>query len=1015
MTKLFESDADVCLIPAAIAKNSNLSEVLLPVLCSQANTGGGTVIIGAARASDDSIVFEGLSSISKTQFLIDELISDKSKISANTIKNIKKTKEQGKDILIMEVAPALWTERPVYINSDPVKGVYSFTGGQRVISDKKLVTLMAKDSVDPQIDNERLEYFSEIFIDYKAIEKYREFHREKRPFPKWDLLNDENYLERIGAKSDGCLLRAGTLMFGTNENVSFCLYRVNNGIEVKHEARNIWSFIELVLPVFDSCGDLECKSALFEAFFNSLIHADYSNGKIKVIIEDNEITFSNSGIPRSCDNSSVCRNLRIMKMLCLVGYAKNKGSGMELINHYSQNIKLSANYENWETKIVIPVSINEFAKTEVIDLEVIELEKIVKEKTEQEKSIIPSVFYPVAKLAKLASEQETKIAEQVSSEEKSSYGEDDVVTLESIIHVEEAVEEVDIEDTITVSEEIEAPEKLAFSEPVEEADIAGDISVVEETVETEEIIFSEPVEEADIAGDISVAEGPEVTEEIVLSEPVEEADIAGDISVVEETVETEEIVLFEPVEEVDIAGDISVAEEPVETEEIVLSEPVEEADIAGDISVTEETEETEEIVLSEPVEEADTVGDISIADETEETEEIVLSEPVEEVDIEGDISVIEEPEVTEEIVIFEPVGEADIAGEISVVEETEETEEIVISEPVEEADIAGDISIAEEPEETEEIVISEPVEEVDIEGGIYVAEEVRDTEEIIIEADKDNEEVIAEKALIDFAESKETEESEYFLPDDLDSYYLDKITKEQQEDSWDILKDSEQRRILEQLIKEYISEPSFWDKEKNDVRPDKDVTIVDGPKDIQTFEIIGKTKFRIGTNSETEPQHSGVENTIEDENGKNQFQLTEESLDNKKKQGGKKSAKSAEKTLKNSKGLKGGKITTVEENPIDYDENNSVNYTQTRLRMTDDFSAAVSLVRENVHASSAMIKDALFEYCSNGFKTIGEMSSALLRPESSIKRIISRMVKEGTLEVNKNNAYRTVQGITGDA
>jgi hypothetical protein len=674
MKELFESDADVCLIPAVEAKNDHLSRVLLPVLCSQANTEGGIVIIGAARASDDSIILEGLSSISKTQLLINELVSDKTKISANTIKTIRKIKEQGKDILIIEVAPASWTERPVYINSDLVRGVYSYSEGERVIADKKLITLMAKDSVDQQIDNERLEYFSELFIDYKAIERYREFHREKRPFPKWDLLDDESYLERIGAKSNGCLLRAGTLMFGTNENVSFCLYRVNNGIEERHKARNIWSFIELVLPIFDSCNDLECKNALLEAFFNSLIHADYCYGKIRVIIEDNKVTFINSGIPRSSDNSSICRNLRIMKMLYLVGYSKNKSSGLTLIKNYSQKTKFTVDYEKWETKMVIPVPIDEFAKTEVTVQEKIELEKIAQEKIEQEKSIIPSVFFPVVKLikqAELTAEQEAKSSKQDSFEEKSSY-DGDVITLLP----------KDLEEDASLIADIHA------------------ISYLEDIVDNKYAFISDQIDInrfTQIAADTGIEEAV-ISEEETIEEPVEDVDIKDGVSVVEKDEKSEETVSIEIVEDVDIEDTISIVEIIKEPDEFTLEKTVEDAFIDDDVAVAPETEKSEETLSIEVVEEVDIEDTITIEEIIKAPDEFTLEKTVEEAFIDDDVAVAEEPVQTEEIVILETIEEALVEDIVTVAEEPGQTEEIAVLERVEEALVEGALAVAEENE-----------------------------------------------------------------------------------------------------------------------------------------------------------------------------------------------------------------------------------------------------------------------------------------------------------------------------
>ena len=462
MKELFESGTDVFLIPADMAQDGKISKVLLPIICSQANTEGGIVLIGAAREADSSVVAEGLPSISETQLLVNKLISDKSKISVNTIKSVNVIQENGKDVLKIEVAPAPWTERPVYINSNPMHSVYRYFEGENVIFRKKFVTLMAKDSVDIQRDNKRFDHFHESTIDIKALERYRKIHEEKRPVPKWDLLDNYSYMERISAKSEGKLLKAGLLMFGENKNVSFCLRRLNDGGMDTFEAKNIWSFIELVIPIFGRCDDIKCRQALLEAFFNSLIHADYSNGNVEVVEEKDNITFINSGIPRSSDNSSLCRNTRIMRMLCFVGYANNKGLGLELIRNYSSNSRLSVNYEKWQTEITIPI--NASVKTQA-------------EETAKISSRVPAEFYPVVELAK-----QNEVEFEVEVEE---IMEPTVIGMEIDKEVKEAdvIENAkDIED----ADKVEVVEKTEVVEDIEEnIEDNMEVGVIEEIEEIE--------------------------------------------------------------------------------------------------------------------------------------------------------------------------------------------------------------------------------------------------------------------------------------------------------------------------------------------------------------------------------------------------------------------------------------------------------------------------------------------------------------------------------------------------
>ena len=850
MPELFESNTDVCLIPAASAKNDNLSLVLLPVLCSQANAGGGSIVIGAERAADDSVILEGLTSISKIQLFIEELVSDKSKISVNTIKTIRKIKERGKDLIKIEVAPAPWTARPVYINGDPANGVYSYSEGERAVSGKNNITLMAQDSIGAQNDNERLEYFSEFFIDFVAIERYKKHHRAKHPFPKWDLLDNESYMERIGAKSDGRLLKAGALMFGANDNVSFCLRRINNGEEERVESENIWSFIELLLPIFDNCIDIECKNALLEAFFNSLIHADYNNGKVEAVEEDDKFTFINSGIPRSRDNSSVCRNLRIMKMLCFVGYANNKGAGMEAINKYSKGIKLSVNYEKWLTEISIPVPVNAFTKPLPVESEEIETEAIEPENLEPEKSIIPSVFYPVAKLVKLA---------ELSEEQE---------IISSVSYSDDTVDYQDTASPYQIETETEGYVQIDAGIEEEEALIRA-----EETEEIEPLKAAFEIFQNDVL--INLLEAGE-TEELSELEAIEETAVEA-AAVFDDTEETEEIITIEATPDIAPGEAATGVTEAEETEELSELEAIEETVVEA-AAVFDETEETEEIVTIEAA------PDIAPGDAATSMTEAVEAE-----------------ETTELEAIEETVVEA-----ATVFDETGETEEIVTIEAA--PDIApgeAETSVT-EAVEAEEIIELEAIEETVVEAAAVFDE----TEEIItIEA---SEEIIQDETMPGLDETEE---------------------------SWEHLQDPENRKILEQIIKEYLESSNRDEAKRGIIGINEEAGIDDEAKVISNFKDINLTSMP---------------------------RLTE----------------SDEDSIKN--------------------------------EVSDDYPDAVMIVRENLYASSDMIKDALFDYCSKGFRTIGEISRALLRPESSIKRGINRMIREGTLIENENNAYRSIPGVIGD-
>jgi hypothetical protein len=345
----------------------------------------------------------------------------------------------------------------------------------------------------------------------------------------------------------------------------------------------------------------------------------------------------------------------------------------------------------------------------------------------------------------------------------------------------------------------------------------------------------------------------------------------------------------------------------------------------------------------------------------EEVEEITALEAVEDTVIEEAAARIEEEEVSEEFTTFEAV-------EISIPEEAaipEEVVEITALEAAEDTVIEEATAHIEETEETEEFITLEAVE-------ISIPEEAAIPEEVVeitaLEAVVDTiieeaaEETVAEDEAIAIEESEETKTEDAVISaeetEEITAFELMGQTLREdasQDDSWDNLQDPEHRKVLKQVIKEYLES---------------------------------------------------------DEQGIGQLQLTDENID-KKPEAGKKPVKSVEKTLKYPKSEKKNKLIPTDENSVSDDEI-KINYRGIKSKFADEYSDAVVMVRENMYASTDMIKDALFEFCSKGFRTIGDISSALLRPESSIKRSITKMIREGTLEENENKAYRSVPGVIGD-
>ncbi|MDR3283092.1 MAG: hypothetical protein LBS92_05755 [Candidatus Methanoplasma sp.] len=205
-------------------------------------------------------------------------------------------------------------------------------------------------------------------IDSATLRSYRESLRACKGGHPWVKLQDEDFLEVIGAAGqgrDGILhpTRAGLLMFGKEHRIThvypeyFLDYREGNGAErwsyrlqsqSGEWSGNVFDFFTAVtgrlsvsvvspfkLDGWVRRGDSDAFAVAREAVANALIHSDYNVGAGVVIeLRHNVITVSNPGtfrIPLSDavkGGKSHPGNSRIMMMFLLVGLAERAGSGL---------------------------------------------------------------------------------------------------------------------------------------------------------------------------------------------------------------------------------------------------------------------------------------------------------------------------------------------------------------------------------------------------------------------------------------------------------------------------------------------------------------------------------------------------------------------------------------------------------------------------------------------------------------------------------------------------------------
>ncbi len=344
---------------------------------SMANTNGGVILLGVEQLSGHS--FKAVAGIDlerlHTEFW--STATNPSKITPNVLRNedVQIESVGGGKALVIDVPRASRTERPVYLNGNPMTGTYRrYHDGDHLAPSPAVRRMIADAALDTR-DAEPIEGFGLDDFDPTTIAAFRRRWRDRQadhPFLGGD---DEHLLTQMGAlrrnRETGKLeaTRAGLLMFGKWLSIRevFPSYEVDYREEASNDpdvrwthrittdgtwSGNLYDFYvrafnaatrELKVPFrLDERGtrveDTPVHDAVREALVNSLIHADYDAPTgITVRLTPGALVLRNGGnlrIPIAAvreGGHSDCRNQTLQKMFQMVGLGEKIGSGFPKI------------------------------------------------------------------------------------------------------------------------------------------------------------------------------------------------------------------------------------------------------------------------------------------------------------------------------------------------------------------------------------------------------------------------------------------------------------------------------------------------------------------------------------------------------------------------------------------------------------------------------------------------------------------------------------------------------------
>lgn len=336
---------------------------------SFANTYGGIIILGAKENLDGSLKTSGLKNIISLKKDFWATLNNKGKVSINLLSenDLSVYEYNGDIILVIHVPMAKREQRPVYINNDIFNGTYKRNNDGDFHCSKLQVQAMLRDQIDDS-DSKTIEYFDLSVFDKESVSGYRNRHRSYRSAHPWTSLEDNAYLEMIGAAKLGKDMNyhptaAGLLMFGNEYKIAYEFPEYF--LDYKEIFENIrwtdrlqsqsgdWSgnLFDFYFRVYGKLtqnvkvpfktingtriDDTPVHEVLREALANTLANSDfYIPRGITITQTLDSIVFENPGNIRVGKTQmlkggiSDPRNKTIMKMFNLIGIGERAGSGI---------------------------------------------------------------------------------------------------------------------------------------------------------------------------------------------------------------------------------------------------------------------------------------------------------------------------------------------------------------------------------------------------------------------------------------------------------------------------------------------------------------------------------------------------------------------------------------------------------------------------------------------------------------------------------------------------------------
>ena len=315
-----------------------------------ANTLGGVILLGVIETTDktfDSVNLPDPNSLIREFWRI---INDPLKVSVNILagKDVYVEEVDGDHIIVIRVPRADRADKPVYVDND-TRNTYRRSGEGDYRCTYEEYQIMVRDAAIQSQDMRLIRGRSLEALNSESIRSFRQRMKLYRPGHMWERLDDETFLQKIGAvgENDGSLhpTSAGLLMFGNRQDIlrAYPNYAMTYREQLDAEGHwidtawsgNVYEFYYWAYNKLQQNVKTPVRQVLREVLANCLVNADYHGcGGIVVSKGHQKITLSNPGSFRvpldNAKNGGVSdpRNATMARMFRLIDVGEYTGGGI---------------------------------------------------------------------------------------------------------------------------------------------------------------------------------------------------------------------------------------------------------------------------------------------------------------------------------------------------------------------------------------------------------------------------------------------------------------------------------------------------------------------------------------------------------------------------------------------------------------------------------------------------------------------------------------------------------------